>query len=68
MIILVIYDTAEEIVYETQVQGSLGLNTITWDARNQQGQVLANGLYIYYVQAGDSGSGEKATGKIRVKR
>jgi hypothetical protein len=66
-IILSIYDVAGESLYAVQVQGTAGVNTIPWAVQNQQGDALASGLYIYYVQAGDGSSGEKTTGKVLVR-
>jgi hypothetical protein len=68
MIILCLYDTAGESVFAQKVQGSAGTNWITWVPLNQQGDPLARGIYIYYVQVGDGSGGEKALGKVLVRR
>lgn len=66
-IILSIYDVAGESLFAEQVQGSVGVNDIPWPVQNQQGDPLASGIYIYYVQAGDGTGGRKVTGKILVR-
>jgi hypothetical protein len=66
-IILCVYDVAGECVDAVQVQGSVGVNNIPWAVKDQYGNALATGIYIYYVQIGDGSSGEKAIGKVFVK-
>jgi len=50
---LVIYDLSGKrlrtLVKATQEQG---IRTVTWDGRNEQGGVMATGVYVYRLQAG----------------
>lgn len=66
-IILSIYNVAGESLYAVSVPGSTGWNLLPWAVRNQPGDPLASGIYVYYVQAGDGSGGLKKTGKIFVK-
>ncbi|HVZ79374.1 MAG TPA: S53 family peptidase [bacterium] len=67
-IILCIYDVAGECVFAKKVPGSAGTNFIPWAPQDQQGDPLASGLYIYYVQVGNGQGEEKALGKLLVRR
>ncbi len=62
---LKIFDLAGELVYSKSVNGVNGTNAIGWLPRNQGGEPLASGVYIYFVQGGDSSDLQK-TGKIAV--
>lgn len=62
LITLSVYDIAGEEVYSTSMEGALGTNPISWPPKNQGGQALASGIYIYAVQAG----GGQKIGKIYV--
>lgn len=61
-IVLALYDVADEAVYAASVAGSPGLNTVTWPPKNQNGEPLASGIYIYVLQAANS----QKIGKIYV--
>ena len=61
-ITLSIYDIAGEEIYSASVAGAPGLNTLNWPLKNESGQPLASGVYIYAVQAG----GGQKIGKVYV--
>jgi len=59
---LSVYNIAGERVYDTTEQGTAGVSVIVWNGKNQNGQALSSGLYIYSVQAG----GNQKMGKILI--
>jgi len=62
LIMLSVYNIAGERVYDTTEQGTAGVSVIVWNGKNQNGQALSSGLYIYSVQAG----GNQKMGKILI--
>lgn len=55
---LIIYDMSGQIVYDwTFYPGDKGakqgINRISWNGRNEQGDLVANGLYFAYLRKGD---------------
>ncbi len=64
---LSLYALSGESFYAVKVPGHLGWNDIPWPVKNQQGDPVASGIYLYYVQAGDGSSGQKAVGKVLVR-
>lgn len=67
-IILGVFDVADELVYIHSYLGSPGINVYSWKPQNQNSEPLANGVYIYYVQAEGSAGKYQKLGKILVKR
>jgi hypothetical protein len=65
---LKIFDTAGELVYETQTQGAPGLNTLSWNLRNLSGRSVANGLYVYWFEVVQGFKPQDQTGKVLVLR
>jgi len=57
---LTVYDVAGEKIYGSTLQGAAGANSFNWPPKNQNGNPLASGIYIYVIQAN---SGQKI-GKI----
>ncbi len=57
-----LYNLTGELVYSVSFLGQPGLNTLTWNLRNQSGAPIAAGLYIYKIQAGS----QTFSGKIAV--
>jgi hypothetical protein len=53
-----------EQVYSQKAQGNQGLNTIVWDVKNNQGQPVASGLYVYLIQVDDGASTIRKSGKL----
>ena len=52
-VILVIYDLNGRLVRELlNASREAGSYTVQWDGRNQTGQTVATGLYIYQIRAG----------------
>ncbi|MFH1826590.1 MAG: hypothetical protein ABH823_04810 [bacterium] len=69
-IILYVFDLNGRLIKETQYLegqngGRGGLNQVNWDGRDNAGQLVANGVYIYKLT---SGSRFIASGRIAVKR
>jgi len=62
-----VYDLSNSIVKEviTNRPYAEGLWETQWDGRNRNGEVIANGVYIYVIE---SSSGEKAVGRVAVLR
>jgi len=60
-----IYDLAGSLVRtleETDAVIEGGSKTVTWNLRNNKGEILARGIYIYYIPS----ASEKRTGKIAI--
>jgi hypothetical protein len=57
-----------ELVYQTEVSGTQGVNSLIWEFRNQTRQAVASGLYLYVLRADDGTSTQTARGKIAVIR
>jgi hypothetical protein len=45
-----------------------GTNSLLWKLRNQNGESVASGLYLYFVQAENAGQMEQSSGKVVVLR
>jgi hypothetical protein len=57
LIRLSLYTPMGELVYQTQVQGQAGTNSLTWLLQNRAGRAVASGLYLYVLQVtGPTGS------------
>jgi hypothetical protein len=65
---LSIFALSGELVYQTEVYGSRGTNTLIWEARNQARQAVASGLYLYVLRANDGSSTQTVQGKIAIIR
>jgi hypothetical protein len=65
---LKIFDTAGELVYETQAQGAPGLNSLSWNLRNLSGRSAANGLYVYWFEVAQGFKPQDQTGRVLVLR
>ena len=63
---LSLYTVLGEQVYETQLQGETGLNTINWGLVNRASQEVAIGLYLYVFQVSGPSGIFTRTGKIIV--
>lgn len=61
-ITLSVFDIAGEQVYTSSTNGSAGLNSLPWPPKNQDGEPLASGIYIYVIQA----NGNQKMGKVYV--
>jgi uncharacterized repeat protein (TIGR01451 family) len=53
---LSLFNLVGEQVYQTNISGESGTNTLLWQVNNQKGEPVASGLYIYVVSF-DNGSG-----------
>jgi hypothetical protein len=60
-----IYSVTGTFIKELQHTGSLEDGTVFWDLTNKNGQRIAYGVYLYYLDAGDHGS---KTGKFAIIR
>jgi hypothetical protein len=59
-----IYDAGSRLVRTIRLSGmSSGNHTISWDGLNDEGSVVANGVYIYEIKTSD---GHSAIGKLMV--
>ena len=58
-----IYNIAGELVRTIEETDGDGINE--WNTKNEQGEPVASGVYIYFIA---NPAGEKATGKIMVIR
>jgi hypothetical protein len=56
---LAIYNVAGQLVRSYEGFGTAGLNTITWDGRDNQGSEVASGVYFYRLTAGGFSATEK---------
>jgi len=63
---LTLYTLTGDRVYQTSIEGSSGLNTISWKLENQGNGSVASGLYIYSVQAIANGCVRSKMGKVVV--
>ena len=61
-----IYTMTGELVYEKGAQGSEGANKMAWDVKNQGGQGVASGLYLYVLEAQGANGTVRKIGKILV--
>ena len=65
---LSLYDLAGELVYQTTVEGDLGVNVLTWNLQNQEGQPVAQGLYLFELQIAQGFPGAAPHGRVVVLR
>jgi hypothetical protein len=63
---LVIYSLLGEQVYQTTVQGEVGVNNLLWQVRNQSNNPVASGIYIFTIQAIDGEGVQNKVGKVLV--
>ncbi|HUO57705.1 MAG TPA: FlgD immunoglobulin-like domain containing protein, partial [bacterium] len=63
---LAIFTVSGEEVYSAQSQGSQGLNTLVWEIRNNSGNSVASGLYLYVLRASGGVNTGTKTGKIAI--
>ena len=65
---LSVYNLVGEMVYQTTVEGTTGVNDLLWQVENQAHTPVASGLYIYILQVDDTKIRQNYTGKIAVIR
>ena len=65
---LKIYDIAGELVYAAGVQGTAGANTMVWNLKNQSGRPVADGLYVYWLEAPRGLNPSDQVGRVLVVR
>jgi hypothetical protein len=63
---LVLYSLLGEQVYQTTVQGEVGVNNLLWQVRNQSNNPVASGIYIFTIQAIDGEGVQNKVGKVLV--
>jgi hypothetical protein len=61
-----LYTVSGELVYETRVQGRVGLNELIWNLQTRGNIPVASGLYIYAVRMEDSTGLDSRVGKVLV--
>ena len=59
-----IYTITGELVWEKDEEDNAGANRMEWGVRNQRGEGVASGLYLYVVQAEGGNGIVRKTGKI----
>jgi hypothetical protein len=67
-IILSLYDIAGELVYQITYPGQIGLNIISWNLNNQEGQKVASGIYIFWIDISQGFPLKAPYGKVLVLR
>jgi len=60
-----VYDLAGRLVWQAEAENVLA---VAWDGRNEDGEQLANGAYVYVVVATGSGSTFTDKGKVFIQR
>jgi hypothetical protein len=65
---LSLFTLTGERVYQVSVQGSVGINRLSWPVQNQAGETVASGLYIYSLQVGGGKGTLSQVGKVVVLR
>ena len=63
-----LYDTAGRQIQSLEGTGFTGANTIDWDLDTRRGRGVANGVYLFTMEAADGERTAKARGKIAVMR
>lgn len=59
-----IFDVAGDLVWRKELRASPGVTLVPWDGKNEEGEIVANGVYIYRVTA----DGKSVIKKIAVLR
>jgi hypothetical protein len=65
---LSIFTLTGEKVFEEEMVGNQGLNTVLWKCLNQNQVSLSSGLYVFAVQMADSSSVKTEMGKVVIIR
>jgi flagellar hook assembly protein FlgD len=47
-----IYNVAGQLVRSYEGMGNVGLNLITWDGKDNEGNAVSSGVYFYKLSAG----------------
>jgi hypothetical protein len=63
---LAVYSILGECVYQTTFMGNVGQNRFDWKVENQYGQLLASGLYIYFIETDDGSNIKRVFGKLAI--
>jgi hypothetical protein len=63
---LTLFDVAVEKVFDASYPGQAGLNSLSWDLKNQWGESAASGLYLYLLEVEDGITQETKWGKMAV--
>ena len=63
---MALYALTGELVYQADLEGKSGINSLEWALVNKAHQAVASGLYLYLLRV-EGGSGEQVkTGKVLV--
>ncbi|HUO58280.1 MAG TPA: protease pro-enzyme activation domain-containing protein [bacterium] len=65
---LTLYTVSGEPIYQARSEGQEGGNSLVWDGRNNRGEAVASGLYIYVLQYDDGQAPKSKVGKVVVLR
>ncbi len=65
-ITLTLFTLTGERVYDSQIQGTSGMNQLSWNLENDAHGAVASGLYIYVLQVFGNGTEETKVGKAVV--
>ena len=63
-----IFTTAGRLIMEIPVDASVGFNQVSWDGTDADGDLVANGVYLYKLVAEDDSIKETATEKLVILR
>lgn len=63
-VIIEIFDVAGDLVWKRELRAKPGKTTVSWDGKNEKGDKVANGVYIYQVRT----NGKSVVKKIVVLR
>jgi hypothetical protein len=67
-ITLKLYDLDGELVYQATIQGNAGVNLLAWNLQNQEGEPVAEGLYLFELEIAGGFPGAPPHGKVAVLR
>ncbi|MBX7042203.1 MAG: T9SS type A sorting domain-containing protein [Ignavibacteria bacterium] len=63
-----IFTTAGRLIAELPVEASVGFNQVSWNGTDADGDLVANGVYLYKLVAEDDSKKETATQKLVILR
>ncbi len=63
---LALFTLTGERVYDFQIQGTSGVNQLSWNIENNAHQAVTSGLYIYVLRVFGNGTEETKVGKVVV--
>jgi hypothetical protein len=67
-ITLSLYDLAGELIFQASIQGSVGVNNMSWNLENRSGQQVVTGLYLFSIKVSQGFPLPSPSGKVLVLR